>query len=170
MDPKFSNLLYNTHHQPTAEDFQIRLWADRYKGSEILFQPSIVGLENAGLSEILENIMHTMSKDQKNAILSYVHLTGGNTKVEGFDKRIESELRMMNSVGTNINVVRAYDAQLDAWRGAMCLARNYFNGNNLQEFCISKAQYEECGHHYLKEHFCSNFLYGPNPNKMKAVT
>jgi len=57
MDPKFSNLIYNTAHQPTAEDYQIRLWSDRYKGSEILFQPSIVGLENAGISEILENIM-----------------------------------------------------------------------------------------------------------------
>lgn len=37
LDPKFANLLYNTSSQPTAEDFQIRLWADRYRGSEILF-------------------------------------------------------------------------------------------------------------------------------------
>ena len=61
----FSNLLYNTNHQPTAEDFQIRLYTDRYKGTEILFQPSIVGLENAGIGEILEIIMGQMKEPLK---------------------------------------------------------------------------------------------------------
>ena len=37
LDPKFSLLLYSAKKMPTSEDFQIRLWADRYRGSEILF-------------------------------------------------------------------------------------------------------------------------------------
>jgi len=55
MDPKFSLLLYSTNKMPTAEDFQIRLWTDRYRGSELIWQPSIIGMENEGLGEILEN-------------------------------------------------------------------------------------------------------------------
>jgi hypothetical protein len=47
---------------PTAEDFQIRLWADRYRGSEILFQPSIVGLETEGISEVLENLLNSFGR------------------------------------------------------------------------------------------------------------
>lgn len=43
-------------------------------------------------------------------MLQYVLLTGGHTKVPGFDKRIEAELRMINKVGTPINVVKSYDA------------------------------------------------------------
>jgi len=43
-------------------------------------------------------------------MLAYVLLTGGNTKVPNFDKRIEAELRMINKVGTKINVVKSYDA------------------------------------------------------------
>ena len=43
---------------PTAEDFQLRLWTDRYRGSEILFQPSIVGLESEGIHEILDNMLN----------------------------------------------------------------------------------------------------------------
>ncbi|CDW79283.1 actin-related protein 5 [Stylonychia lemnae] len=165
LDPKFSNLLYNTSAQPTAEDYQIRLWSDRYRGTEILFQPSIVGLENAGLGEILENIMNGLNNEQKAKILSHVLLTGGNTQVPNFERRIEAELRMINKAGLKINVVKSYDAQLDAWRGGAWLAQNYFFGQSLQEFSISKAQYEECGHHYLKEHFCSNILYGNIPSK-----
>jgi len=68
-----------------------------------------------------------------------VLLTGGNTLVSGFDKRIESELRMLSPVGTPINVVRAYDAQLDAWKGGAKLAQNYFKGSTLGNFTISKA-------------------------------
>jgi len=54
--------MFNTNKQPTAEDYQIRLWADRYRGTEILFQPAIIGMENAGLGEILENILAPMSQ------------------------------------------------------------------------------------------------------------
>ena len=54
--------------------------------------------------------MSGLSSDQKQKILAYVMLTGGNTKVPNFDKRIEAELRMINKVGTKINVVKSYDA------------------------------------------------------------
>lgn len=36
-------------------------------------------------------------------------LTGGNTLVEGFDTRISNELRMLNPVRSEINVIKAYD-------------------------------------------------------------
>ena len=37
LDPKFQLLLYSTKKMPTAEDFQIRLWTDRFRGTEILY-------------------------------------------------------------------------------------------------------------------------------------
>jgi actin-related protein len=68
---------------------------------------------------------------------------------------------MLNPVGSRINVVRAYDAQLDSWRGAALLAENHFKSQaGIEQFCLTKAMYDECGHHYLKEHMCSNYLYG----------
>lgn len=60
LDDDFAVLLYEaapeSHRPATAEDYQVRLWADRYRSAEILFQPSIIGLECAGLIEALENI------------------------------------------------------------------------------------------------------------------
>lgn len=56
----------------------------------------------------------------------------------GFDKRIESELRMINPIGTQINVFRAFDEKLDAWRGAALLALTYFNRDSLKDYCFSK--------------------------------
>ena len=57
MDPKFGLLLYSSTKAPTESDYQVRLQTERYRGSEILFQPSIVGLESEGITEILENII-----------------------------------------------------------------------------------------------------------------
>lgn len=153
------------------------MWTDKFRGSEILYQPSIVGLENEGLRDILENMLSNfgradarfrplnpendiLSRNYRADLLSYVFLTGGNTLVPNFDGRIKQELRMLNPPEMPINIVKSHDAMLDAWRGGALLARSSFKGSRLQDFSISKAQYEECGHHYLKEHFSSNFLYG----------
>lgn len=63
-------------------------------------------------------------------MLQYVLLTGGNTKVRGFDKRIKAELTMLNQYDTKINIVKSYDEQLDAWRGGALLAKTYFKGDS----------------------------------------
>lgn len=60
-------------------------------------------------------------------------------------------------------MVRALDARCDAWRGGALFAKEYFTGSQLGEFTISKREYEECGHHYLKEHMLSNYAYGAKP-------
>jgi len=65
-------------------------------------------------------------------MFKYVLLTGGNTQVAGFDTRITNELRMLNAVGTEINVVKAYDASIDAWRGGAKLASELFNGSSIE--------------------------------------
>lgn len=188
LDPKFQLLLYSTKKMPTAEDFQIRLWTDRFRGSELLYQPSIIGLESESLSEILEHTLgyfgrpgarfrpenpeqcDILGRDYRSDILSYVLLTGGNTLVPNFDNRIKQELRMINPPEQTINVVQSLDSMLDAWKGGALLARERFTGAGLQDFSISKAQYEECGHHYLKEHLLSNVIYGRQPQNIEAVS
>lgn len=75
---------------------------------------------------------------------------------------------MLNPTNTRINVVRALDAKIDAWRGGALLADKYFKSDSIKDFTISKKEYEECGHHYLKEHVCSNYLYGQRPSTVKS--
>mmetsp|Transcript_11409 Transcript_11409/g.12958 ORF Transcript_11409/g.12958 Transcript_11409/m.12958 type:complete len:84 (+) Transcript_11409:2101-2352(+) len=64
---------------------------------------------------------------------------------------------MMRPQGTKLNIVKALDADLDAWNGGVMLAKR---PDFIEETSISKAQYEECGPHYLREHFTSNLSYG----------
>ena len=69
---------------PTEEDFQVRMQVDQFRTNEILFDPSIIGVENAGISECLEIISKHVSDKEKRKLLQYVFLTGGNTKIKGF--------------------------------------------------------------------------------------
>ena len=121
---------------------------DRYRGAEILFDPSIVGHEKEGITDILEHTLDFFGRPQKEVsvtnfdeaarsedlrqrLLSYVLLTGGNTQISGFDQRIKRELTMMNPQNMPINVVKAYDATLDAWKGGALLAQNCFKKGQL---------------------------------------
>jgi actin-related protein len=57
-----------------------------------------------------------------------------------------------------VNVVKSYNPQLDAWNGGRLFAEEVLSQD--QDLMLTKAEYQECGAHYLKEHFCSNKLYG----------
>lgn len=81
--------------------------------------------------------------------------------VHNIDNRIKAEIRMMRPQGVPLNVVKAYDPDLDAWKGGVMFARR---DDFLEETSISKAQYEECGPHYFKDHFASNLSYGESLN------
>jgi len=48
----------------------------------------------------------------------------------------------------------AGDASVDAWRGGALFAEH--GGEEFEKACITKAEYEEMGNGYLKEHGMSN--------------
>ena len=73
---------------------------------------------------------------------------------------------MLSDYKDPINIVHRYsseakptnilnDPSLDAWRGAAKFA----NEEKFAKNTISKKMYEEQGHHYIKEHSCSNLHY-----------
>ena len=76
IEPDFGVVLYQPEGQrvPTAEDYQIRLWVDRYRGPELLFQPSIIGLDCTGFAEVAEHMLNSLTPEQRRSVLSNVHV------------------------------------------------------------------------------------------------
>lgn len=109
---------------------------------EILFQPSMVGFEEAGLSEILENVFSCYPENVQNELAKNVFITGGNTSYPGFKERIESELMKMRPFNSLINVTMSNDVILDGWKGA----NKWSNANKESKNAwITKEFYEENG-------------------------
>ena len=95
IEPTLGAIMYESEQSGpvTAEDYQIRLWVDRYRGAELLFQPSIVGLDCCGFADSMQNIFTRLSVEERKKLLANVSVQGGNSLVPGFVERIQAELQ-----------------------------------------------------------------------------
>jgi len=137
---------------PTARDFQLALSTELIQVPEILFQPSIIGLEHCGMAELINNVLNRYNMDQRMRMAENVYICGGGSLFPGFKERIEYEIRCLLPAGANLNVVVAHDPILETWRGASKFAAH----EKFESVCLTKQEWEEKGPGYLIEHRCSN--------------
>lgn len=135
---------------PTSqqEAHQIHLNVERIRVPEVIFQPSISGLDQAGIAEIGADILtHRLNGvGNLNDILKDIFLTGGNTLFKNFDDRLHDELTAVLPAGSPLVIRRAKDAVLDAWKGAASWA----GGPQWKSAAVTREEYLEKGPDYLK--------------------
>ncbi|XVE69212.1 hypothetical protein DITRI_Ditri09bG0133600 [Diplodiscus trichospermus] len=135
----------------TKEDFQIVLGVERFRCPEILFHPNLVGIDQAGLDEMAGvSLRRLPSKDEglENRLTSSIFMTGGCSLFPGINERLGTGIRMLRPCGAPINVVRALDPVLDAWRGASVYASN----PHFPRQTFSRADYYEKGEDWLRRY------------------
>ena len=133
------------------EAYQIHLNVERIRVPEVVFQPGIAGIDQAGVVEIIEGVVMGRFSDpaEQRALLKDVFLTGGATLFKGFEERLSTELRAVLPVEATVNVRRAQDPLLDAWKGAA----GWWSSAAKQErdgATVTRAEYLEKGSDYLK--------------------
>jgi actin-related protein 5 len=145
--------------ESARESNQFHLNVERIRVPEVLFQPSIAGVDQAGIVEIAEDILmqrlggpSTLSR--RDDILKDVFLTGGYTLFRGFEERLERELRAVLPADVQLGVRRAGDPLLDAWKGAARWAcrRKEESGSAF----VTKEEWAEKGGEYIREHRLGN--------------
>ena len=132
------------------EIHQIHLNVERIRVPEVLFQPAIAGLDQAGIVEIAGDIInHGLSKPgDRDSILRDIFLTSGNTMFSGFEERLRRELRAVLPSDSSMNVRQAGDPLLDAWRGAAQWSRE----PGFKRSVVTREEYHEKGAEYMKVH------------------
>ncbi|KAF2086742.1 actin-like ATPase domain-containing protein [Saccharata proteae CBS 121410] len=136
------------------EAHQIHLNVERIRVPEVVFQPSIAGLDQAGIIEIAAGILTERLKDhpRQKDVLKDVFLTGGNTMFQGFEERLRNELRAFLPAEAELIVRKAKDPVLDAWRGAATWARK----DSSTKAFMTKSEWEANGPEYFKDHDFGN--------------
>jgi actin-related protein 5 len=133
------------------EGNQIHLNVERIRVPEVVFQPGIAGVDQAGLVEIIEGIVmgRFADVDQQQALLKDVFLTGGNTMFTTFEQRLRQELIATMPTDFTVNVRKASDPILDAWKGA---ASWWSSADQVdrQGASVTHAEYMEKGSDYIK--------------------
>ncbi|KAL5717305.1 Actin-related protein 5 [Ranunculus cassubicifolius] len=135
----------------TKEDFQIKLGVERFRCPEILFQPNMVGIDQAGLDEMagvsIRRLGETGNAEVEERMTNSVLLTGGSCLFPGMVERMEAGIRMLRPYESPIRVVRAADPIVDAWRGAAVFAAS-------ERFVVqtfSRRDWDEYGEHGLRK-------------------
>ncbi|OAQ63148.1 chromatin remodeling complex subunit [Pochonia chlamydosporia 170] len=133
---------------------QIHLNVERIRVPEIVFRPSIAGVDQAGIIEIAGDMLNQRlsGMPDRDALLKDIFLTGGNTLFQNFDERVREGLRALLPADSELKVRRAQDALLDAWKGAA----GWAGTPAWKAATISREEYQEKGPEYIKEHDMGN--------------
>ncbi|BGP34011.1 Actin-related protein 5 [Rhodotorula toruloides] len=131
---------------------QLHVNVERVRVPEVIWQPHMAGLDQAGLTEVVEHVLKGFSESERRRLAQNIFVTGGNTLVPNFDARLRLSLQPSLPVGHPLNIVRPYDVHLDAWRG---LSKWSASSSGRKAF-VTRAEYDEKGADWFKGHGWGN--------------
>ena len=123
------------------------------QAAEIIFQPSLVGYRQCGLSACVENVLksYTDEHELQRELAANVFVTGGNTRLRGFSQRLQHDIRGCRPSDHPVCIHMATNPSGAAWSGAAAAASS---GGSLK--WMTAEDFKECGWEYLQEHRFSN--------------
>merc|ERR1712178_431820 len=105
-------------HDEQARLYQIQLGVVRARASECLFQPSMIGVEQAGVAEALQCVLSCYSAEVQQQMCQSVFLTGGCVHIKNIEERLREEIVSIRPADCPFRLVSAKKPLLDAWHGA----------------------------------------------------
>jgi actin-related protein 2 len=73
----------------------VKLDSERFEAPEVLFRPSLVDKEGAGLSQMVFELIQSADIDLRSTFYKQIILSGGTTMYPGFTSRLERDLRQL---------------------------------------------------------------------------
>ncbi|KAK9458294.1 actin family [Dipodascopsis uninucleata] len=132
--------------EKVSDDEQVlRLTNERFSVPEILFRPSDIGLQQAGLPEVVMQAVEAVSQgddDIRALLYTHVEFIGGGTLLKGFTDRMRIELRKLAPADIEVGLVVADDPIIRGWQSGSLLARNKPRFNSI---ALSREDYFERG-------------------------
>lgn len=129
-----------------ADEQVLSLCVERFATPEVLFNPSDIGIEQAGVAETIAQAVSATIPDMHPALYANVLLTGGNTLFPNFQQRLERELRPLVPADVTLSVRSAPDPIVAAWTGASKFAA----ASDFPRYAVTKAEYLEHGHDFVR--------------------
>ncbi|CAN3374379.1 hypothetical protein DIURU_000742 [Diutina rugosa] len=149
-----------SHPDMVTKNHQMHLNIERIRVPEILFQPHMAGLDQAGVTEVASDLFHRRLDGnfspggESYAMIQDVFLTGGLCHLPNITDRVQSELTAVLPQGAPLHVRQARNCDLDPWRGM----RKWANSEDSKNGYITRKEYDELGPEYIKEHNLGNVM------------
>jgi len=114
---------------------------ERFRCPEVLFQPSLIGKEAAGIHDCTFQTIMKCDVDIRKDLYANIVMSGGTTMFPGIAERMTKELTSLAPSTMKIKVVAPPERKYSVWIGGSILA----SLSTFQQMWISKAEYDESG-------------------------
>ena len=118
----------------------VRLEGERFRASEALFDPSVIGSEEPGAAELVALACRRADLDLRATMYESVVLAGGSTLFPGFGERLVKDLRS-KLPDTTIRVRAPPERALSCWIGGSILA----SLATFKSMWVLRSEYDEHG-------------------------
>ena len=119
----------------------ITLASERFQAPSVLFDPSLIGSEEAGAADVLVNSIQRSDLDLRSKLYSQIVLAGGSTLTPGFGDRMLYEVRSRSPSHTRIRISAPPERIHSAYVGGSILA----SLATFKNMWVSREEYEEKG-------------------------
>ena len=126
---------------------------ERFSVPEVLFHPSDIGMNQAGVSEATWQSLSELSELEIGLCAANIVLTGGNARMPQFSDRFHSDVRTLVPDIFEMHTHLPDEPQDFAWNGASRFLQNERTAGTLARHMVTRAEYLEHGHEYTNEKF-----------------
>ncbi|KAJ3427144.1 actin [Anaeramoeba flamelloides] len=119
----------------------ITLGNERFRCSEVLFKPSLMGYQEAGIHETTYNSIMKCDVDIRKDLYLNIVAAGATSMLPGYAERLQKEIAALAPQTMEVKVHAPPDRKYSAWVGGSILATL----SGFQDKWITKDEYEESG-------------------------
>jgi actin-related protein len=135
-----SSELERNYELPDGE--VITLGAERFRCPEILFQPSLIGLDSKGIHGATFDSIMKCDIDVRKDLYANIVLSGGTTLFNGIGDRLYHEITNLAPDSMEVKIIAPPERKYSAWLGGSLLA----SSDNFEERWVTKEEYAKDGY------------------------
>ncbi|POW02971.1 hypothetical protein PSTT_11403, partial [Puccinia striiformis] len=114
-------------------------WPERFRATEILFNPELIGEEFPGIHQVVVDSINRTDLDLRKHLFHNIILSGGTTLCKGFGDRLLFEVKKLTMKDVKIKIYAPPERKYSTWIGGSILA----GLNTFKKMWVSAEEYQE---------------------------
>ena len=119
----------------------ITIGNERFRCPEVLFKPSMIGLEQEGIHKLTFQSIMKCDVDIRKDLYGNVVMSGGTTMYQGIPERLQKEMKALAPDSMTIKIIAPPERKYSVWIGGSILS----SLSTFEEMWIRKEEYDEAG-------------------------
>jgi len=138
---KFENSSEGEVSYELPDGQQIEVGNERFRCPEVLFKPSLVGMEQDGIDKLVYKSIMKCDIDIRSDLYKNIVMSGGTTMFRQADDRLKLEMTNQAPNAMEIKVIAPPERKYSVWIGGSILS----SLSTFEDMWVTKEEYDESG-------------------------